>query len=413
MNSIAGLLQNYLNNVVYDPEQAVLDLHKLPEEFQEFGKSLVYFSECVMETGALAKGIAQGNLNIGLPPPGNEMAAPLKALHASLKHLTWQTQQVAKGDYRQRVDFMGDFAEAFNVMVEQLEQQRLALLDQIHTMRQSRSLYEMLAGQIEQRIIVTDLDTSEILFVSREMDDGMADEDYGNKLYQWIKQQTEEMQEKHEIYITELELPDKDKVHHYSVSVHPLCWNQHKTLAFVLTDISPEREQLKKLQNIANVDTLTQLCNRRYGMEVLEEWLSEGRNFVLCFVDIDNLKFVNDWCGHTEGDEYIICIADAMREFSPDAVVCRIGGDEFMLLVENWNPEVAAQRLEMLRNQLIACNGPYERSVSYGVIPVGPDNTLQASELLSAADEKMYEYKRAYKLQQKNKLRNYKTENGI
>lgn len=413
MDSIAGLLQAYLNRVVHDPEHAVLDLQKLPEEFQEFGKSLVYFSECVTETVALANAIAKGNLGIALPPPSNEMAAPLKALHASLKHLTWQTQQVAKGDYQQRVDFMGDFSEAFNVMVVQLEQQRLALLDQIHTLRQNRSLYEMLEGQIEQRIIVTDMDTSKILFVSREMDGAMTVANGETKLCHWLQEQTETMKGKHEKYVTELELPDNDTVLHYSVSIHPLRWGQHNALAFVLMDISTEREQLKSLQSIANIDTLTQLGNRRYGMEVMEKWLSEGRDFVLCFVDIDNLKFVNDWYGHTEGDQYIICVAAAMREFSSDAVVCRIGGDEFMLLAENWNPGMAEERLEMLRTRLVGRSGSYERSVSYGVIHVGPDNILQASDLLSAADEKMYECKRAYKLRQKSRVINCKAKLSI
>lgn len=413
MNTIAGLLQDYLNCVVHDPEHAVLDLQKLPEEFQEFGSSLVYFSECVMETAALAQAIAKGNLSIELPLPSNEMAAPLKDLHASLKHLTWQTQQVAKGDYQQRVDFMGDFSAAFNVMVEQLEQRRLALLDQIHMMRRDRSLYEMLAGQIEQRIIVTDMDTSKILFVSREMDGAIVGGNCETKLCQWLKKQTRAMKEQDEIYVTELELLDKESVLHYSVSIHPLHWSQQKVLAFVFMDISREREQMKKLQNIANMDTLTQLYNRRYGIEVMEKWLSAGRHFILCFLDIDNLKFVNDRYGHGEGDEYIIQVSAALNEFFPEAVICRIGGDEFMLLAENWNSEGAREGMEMLRNRLNDCKASYECSISYGIISVGSDNTLQVSDLLSAADEKMYEYKRAYKLRKRDRPLDHKIENGI
>lgn len=401
MDSVVGLLQDYLNHVIHDPENAVLDLRKLPEEFREFGKSLVTFSENAMETGEMAKSIAKGSLNIELPSSDNEMAAPLKSLHASLKHLTWQTQQVAKGDYRQRVDFMGDFSEAFNTMVEQLEQQRLALLDKIRTMVQSRSLYEMLAGQIEQRVIVTDADTSEILFVSRERNGAPVDESREAELFQWLKRQTEAMKGKGEICVTELELTHSESVQHYSVSIHPLLWNHHNAFTFVLTDISTQTEQLKKLQSIANIDTLTQLYNRRYGMEVLENWLSERRNFVLCFIDIDNLKSVNDRYGHPEGDRCITCVSGIMREFSPEAVLCRIGGDEFMLLAENWNQEATENRLEALRSQMIGRSRSYELSISYGVLPVEGGQSHQASDLLSAADERMYEYKRAYKLRER------------
>ncbi len=401
MNFVTELLQDYLNHVMHDPENAFLDLQKLPEEFKELGKTLIYFSKSVIETGNMAKAISKGILDIELPPPDNEMAAPLKALHASLKHLTWQTQQVAKGDYQQRVDFMGEFSEAFNTMVEQLEQRRLALLNEISTMMQKRSLYEMLAGESGQRIIVTDASTSEILFASCNT---LSDEGSEDKLHKWLKRQTEAMRGKHEISIAELELTNNNTVQYYTVSIHPLCWNQNNVLAFVLIDISMEREQLRKYQNIANVDTLTQLYNRRYGMDVLEKWISEDRSFVLCFVDINNLKFVNDRYGHAEGDQYIIGVSSALCEFSPEAVVCRIGGDEFIVLAEGWGFRETEERLEALRNRMIEGNSFYERSVSYGVISVASGNMVKVSDLLNAADEKMYEYKRAYKLRQKKKL---------
>ncbi len=113
MNPGAEILYNYLRDVIYDPAHAALDFEKLPEDFLELGKGLQFFAECVTETTALAKELSKGDLNDTLPSPENEMAAPLKALHATLKHLTWQTQQVATGDYQQRVDFMGDFSKAF------------------------------------------------------------------------------------------------------------------------------------------------------------------------------------------------------------------------------------------------------------------------------------------------------------
>ncbi|MGC4018540.1 MAG: GGDEF domain-containing protein [Muricomes sp.] len=408
MDPVARLMLDYLNNVMYEPEQAVLDLQELPREFRDLGEGLTYFSECVMESVRLAKAIAAGQLDVPLPPPENEVAAPLKSLHASLKHLTWQTQQIAKGDYQQRVDYMGDFSEAFNVMVERLQQRRVALLDEIHTLVQNKSLYETLVGQIEQWIVVTDASTSERLFVSRELEETLTADGTALLLDQWLKEQAESMKGKDEICVTEFEMPNKGKTCYYSVSIHPLQWNKRKALAFVLTDVSLERERLNKLQNIADLDPLTQIYNRRFGMEMLEKWIAQGKNFILCFVDIDNLKYVNDKFGHTEGDEYILSVSEVIGKFSEDVVVCRIGGDEFMLLAENWNIDEAKERLEVLRKELSGREGAYaaayERSISYGVIPVGVPGSyyrLQASDLLSAADEKMYEYKRAYKLRRK------------
>ena len=67
--------------------------------------------------------LAQGNLDV-CAPPRNLLATPFKQLQANLLHLTWQTKQIAAGDYSQRVDFMGVFSAAFNSMVESLEEKR-------------------------------------------------------------------------------------------------------------------------------------------------------------------------------------------------------------------------------------------------------------------------------------------------
>ena len=121
MNKNADLLFDYLRDILYDPDHAVLDTSLLEEDFVLLGEGMQYFAKCIQEQRELAKSLSKGNLTIKMPPPGNELAAPLKALHASLKHMTWQSQQVAKGDYQQRLDFMGDFAHAFNTMTVQLD----------------------------------------------------------------------------------------------------------------------------------------------------------------------------------------------------------------------------------------------------------------------------------------------------
>jgi len=130
LKSAADILFTYLRDAIYDSSNASLDLEQLPEEFRKFGQGLQLYNNVVVEMTALAKELAAGNLNCQLPPPSNEIAAPLKTLHASLKHLTWQTQQVAKGDYQQRVDFMGDFSEAFNNMIEQLRLKQKTSLEE-------------------------------------------------------------------------------------------------------------------------------------------------------------------------------------------------------------------------------------------------------------------------------------------
>jgi len=128
LQPLADVLFNYLRDAIYQPARASLDVERLPAEFQNFGKGLVCYTQMVTGAKELAKELASGDLNAPLPPPCNEIAAPLKSLHASLKHLTWQSQQVAKGDYQQHVDFMGDFSRAFNDMIQQLRERQDVML---------------------------------------------------------------------------------------------------------------------------------------------------------------------------------------------------------------------------------------------------------------------------------------------
>jgi signal transduction histidine kinase/CheY-like chemotaxis protein len=105
-----------------------LELEKLPEDFRDLGQRLQYFVKCVGEVRELANALSKGDLHGQWPSRSNRMADSLRALHSSLSHLTWQTQEVAKGDYQQRVAFMGEFSEAFNTMTEQLSQRYEILL---------------------------------------------------------------------------------------------------------------------------------------------------------------------------------------------------------------------------------------------------------------------------------------------
>lgn len=78
------------------------------------------------------------------------------------------------------------------------------------------------------------------------------------------------------------------------------------------------------------------------------------------------------------------------------------------MLAEYQSLEGARERLESLRTRLADFNNnpivSYDSSISYGIIQVGSDNQLSVSELLSIVDEKMYEYKRTYKIRHKSKL---------
>ena len=125
LEQIADTLFAYMRDIIYNPHIAPLDLDNLPVSFNDVGKGLKTLHHMISESKSFAIELSRGNLNCAVPHRSNELASPLKSLHSILSHLTWQAKQVASGDYKQRVDFMGEFAEAFNNMTRQLEHQMM------------------------------------------------------------------------------------------------------------------------------------------------------------------------------------------------------------------------------------------------------------------------------------------------
>jgi diguanylate cyclase (GGDEF)-like protein len=88
--------------------------------------------------------LSQGDLDHSLAQRGM-MAGALKALQAALRHLNWQTQRVAAGDFSQRVEFMGEFSQAFNSMVVALDESRSELDLRNQELRELAEKYEWLS----------------------------------------------------------------------------------------------------------------------------------------------------------------------------------------------------------------------------------------------------------------------------
>jgi diguanylate cyclase (GGDEF)-like protein len=184
-----------------------------------------------------------------------------------------------------------------------------------------------------------------------------------------------------------------------------LEWHNTDAIVYVINDISETRKEIADLEEYAYRDFLTQLYNRAYGMKILDIWLHEKREFSLIFIDLDGLKYVNDEFGHEEGNIFITRACDYFRDFSESSVVCRIGGDEFMILASNCSYDEANTKMSEittnLRNDEYQQNKEFSYSMSFGISSVNKSNMLSASELLSIADFRMYDDKKRNKLQAK------------
>lgn len=134
--SIKKLTQGEDATAVETSEECGNVVSRLVETFNEYFVLLD-------ETKTFVISLASGNLD-ATSPPKNQIAAPFKQLHASLQHLTWQTKQIAQGDFSQRVRFLGEFSDSFNSMVETLaEKERIEA-----ALREARSQVRHLEGII-------------------------------------------------------------------------------------------------------------------------------------------------------------------------------------------------------------------------------------------------------------------------
>ncbi len=160
------------------------------------------------------------------------------------------------------------------------------------------------------------------------------------------------------------------------------------------------RETIRKLRSfrvLAYRDPLTGLRNRRFFDERLAEEISranraQGSTFSLILIDLNDFKMVNDIYGHLVGDDTLKRVARFIAEnLRQHEVLCRIGGDEFVILLPNAGSHGCSTVISRLRARLEHDN--VERTIRIG-LSIGyacwPDHATTVEGLLSAADASMY-----------------------
>ena len=101
-------------------------------------------------------------------------------------------------------------------------------------------------------------------------------------------------------------------------------------------------------------------------MEAISNLMEAGKQFEIAFIDIDRLKFVNDTLGHEDGNIYIQDTAAAISRVREPKLICRIGGDEFLIISEDSTD--LAQQLEKVRTIFVKESCAYNRSFSFGTV---------------------------------------------
>ena len=107
----------------------------------------------------------------------------------------------------------------------------------------------------------------------------------------------------------------------------------------------------EKLNYEATHDPLTNLYNRAAYASALDGFTTDGTRVALVLVDVDHFKSINDNYGHDRGDAVIKSVADALHEsFRDEDMVCRIGGDEFAVIMHDADPGLRSMIIDRLKN---------------------------------------------------------------
>lgn len=202
----------------------------------------------------------------------------------------------------------------------------------------------------------------------------------------------------------ETELRDRDlNTIAVTVKVQSIQRGDFRTNYLFCLDVSESKELSNTLAFQALHDDLTELLNRR----ALEKYFnnraslqSKGNLLAIIYFDVDQLKVVNDTCGHTAGDQLLkqlVAILKPVCENYKCNTFARIGGDEFAIIVTNLNREAIALFAESLRSTAEDLtftwdSKSFRQSISVGVA-ISNKNTIGLKELLSTADAACYSAK--------------------
>ncbi len=161
----------------------------------------------------------------------------------------------------------------------------------------------------------------------------------------------------------------------------------------VYEHVKEAEADVENLSYQATHDPFTALKLREVAESELAALVASKSACHIVFVDMDGLKTVNDEYGHSEGDFYIRCVADILRDCFPEETIARLGGDEFLIIGRGADHYAtlshtlqAYARVGDIQKQY---NTSYETSISYGLVHVPRNNQKSVTTLIDEADAKM------------------------
>jgi len=406
----------------------------------------------IKEMRVFMQALCLGNLSAEVPGRRNYLSAPLKELHTQFSSLTWSMEQLAKGNIVSRLYYQGVLFESFNSLINKVA----IVSNQLETARSKEQTWEWSVNSWRYHQILSALNNLRIMVLEVAQDGKIvyanrpATEYFGEIKY--LKRAADDKQnsEGDEVITSgkgkvitvpgavanahpavknamslsgELEdylarIGDEDADGHfpkfreifdepnnswYKITSDIVHFSDSRTgYLHMIDNISEWKKNESTLKQTATTDPLTGVYNRGFGLQALEEALNESRNGTpscAAFIDMDDLKKINDVYGHNSGDYAIRTIADALTSSVRDNndVVCRFGGDEFIIIFKNCTEPVAQKAILRMRDKLREINkdkpSDFVLDFSHGIVQIDNTNDIELKTVIEEMDKTMYKNK--------------------
>ncbi len=191
---------------------------------------------------------------------------------------------------------------------------------------------------------------------------------------------------------------------HVEIFGSSILFNGKPASTATLLDITERKRMENEILELSLRDHLTELYNRRGFISLAEQQIKMAqraeKKIQLTFIDVDDLKLINDTLGHEQGDKALIETANILRHaFRQSDIIARVGGDEFAVIAidtVDMNSEAFSKRLQQ---KIVEFNAKelrkYKLSMSWGTAVYDPQSPVSMGELMSSADKLMYTQKMA------------------
>ena len=292
-------------------------------------------------------------------------------------------------------DEIGQLATTFSQMMNQLHQRRLAQQESEQLMR---NLID--TAPIGMLVVDGELRVQQANPAAAALFDCAPDELVGNVPADRLIEPdaTERLQRAPANSVLQLTGHRHGQQVPLEITCTPFLRNGETHALVLLRDIGDRLRAEQRLRFLAHFDPLTQLANRNFLVQRLEQLLSERVALSLLYLDLDHFKRINDALSHEIGDRLLVQVGERLRQLAPEpALLARTGGDEFMLLLERSDAQQAGQLAEHLIEgfQPPMRINQYECFVSPSIGIASSDGRGSASELLKQVDLALYAAKDA------------------